>query len=210
MFRPVSTALEIQGFLHAHIDISLILTRQSVGIIEIYLREFFVNTAVCSGLSRRNSRKQFCLELQRLFIFIHLLDDVIGTSKCSSVNEVSKMQNLMIYELVNAEMREAIDLTVKRDVIAESIFRVFPEAFGVMVFHSFYSYRLPFFAVKERHGRVKVLGRILARATAVVTQPAMRSYESKNHARSNQLFKAVKGVKRLEYCLATLKGAGLY
>ena len=50
MFRPVSTALEIQGFLHAHIDISLILTRQSVGIIEIYMSDFIFDAGLFYGL----------------------------------------------------------------------------------------------------------------------------------------------------------------
>lgn len=57
MFRPVSTALEIQGFLQVHISFSLRLTQRSAGVIEIYMRDFVVDTV--SETSRRRIDQRF-------------------------------------------------------------------------------------------------------------------------------------------------------
>lgn len=78
MFRPVSTALEIQGFLQVHISFSVRLTRRSAGIIEIYMRDFFVDTA-CQELARRNKDQKSRMDLQCVFSMYDLfLNNVVG------------------------------------------------------------------------------------------------------------------------------------
>lgn len=114
------------------------------------------------------------------------------------------MHDLAIYELVDAEMRDAIDLTTMHDIFMESFAQAYPESTGIEVFRSFYCYRHPVSSVRERIGRTRYLGKVVARATREFTQRAMRSYGSVGHPRSNQLFKAVRGKKRLEYCLGIL------
>ena len=110
----------------------------------------------------------------------------------------------MIYDLVDTKMRDSIDLTSVQDVIFESIACAYPEATDVMVFDSFYCFKPPAFSDVERNRRVRCLGRILAREMPALTRLAMRSYSSGKHAKSNQLFKAVKGKKRWGYCLELL------
>ena len=114
------------------------------------------------------------------------------------------MQNLVIYELVNAKMRDAIDLTTMQDIFMESFAQAYPESIGIKVFRDFYCYRHPVSSARERIGRTRHLGKVVARASRELTQRAMRSYESVGHSNSNQLFKAVRGKKRLEYCLGVL------
>lgn len=114
------------------------------------------------------------------------------------------MQDLAIYELVDAKMRGTIDLTTMKDSILESISQAYPEATDLVVCRDFYYYRHPVSSIKERIGRARYLGKVVARATRELTQRAMRSYESVGHPRSNQLFKAMRGKKRLEYCLGVL------
>jgi hypothetical protein len=114
------------------------------------------------------------------------------------------MNGFMIYELVNTKMRDSFDLTSVQDVILDAIICTYPEATDVMVFASFYCFKPPVFSNEERNRRVRCLGRILAREMPALTRLAMRSYDSGKHARSNQLFKAVKGKKRLCYCLELL------
>lgn len=114
------------------------------------------------------------------------------------------MQDLAIYELVDAKMRSTIDLTTMQDSILESFAQAYPEARDTKVYWDFYYYRHPATSIKERIGRARYLGKVVARATRELTQRAMRSYESVGHPRSNQLFKAVRGKKRLEYCLGVL------
>ncbi|RMQ89552.1 MULTISPECIES: hypothetical protein [Pseudomonas] len=114
------------------------------------------------------------------------------------------MPNLAIYELVDAKMRDVIDLTIMQDIFMESFAQAYPESTGIKVFRSFYCYRHPVSSVRERIGRTRYLGKVVAKATREFTQRAMRSYESVGHPRSNQLFRAVRGKKRLEYCLRVI------
>ena len=110
----------------------------------------------------------------------------------------------MIYELVDTKMRDSFDLTSVQDVIFESIACAYPEATDIRVFDSFYSFKSAILSGEERNKRVRCLGRMLAREMLELTKLAMRCYKSGKHARSNQLFKAVKGKKRLGYCLELL------
>lgn len=114
------------------------------------------------------------------------------------------MKNLAIYELVDAEMRGTIDLTTMQDSILESFAQAYPEATDIKVYRSFYCYRHPVSSVEKKIGRTRYLGKVVARSTRELTQRAMRSYDSVGHPRSNQLFKAVRGKKRLEHCLGVL------
>jgi hypothetical protein len=114
------------------------------------------------------------------------------------------MQNLVIYELVNSKMRDMIDLTTIQDIFMESFAQAYPEATDMKVYLDFYYYRHPVSSSEERIGRARYLGIVVAKATRELTQRAMRSYESEGHPRSNQLFKAVRGKKRLEYCLRVI------
>lgn len=114
------------------------------------------------------------------------------------------MQNLAIYELVDVEMRGTIDLTTMHESFSEAFAQGYPEATNVRVYRDFFCYVHPLSSGKERNGRARHLGKVLARATRELTQRAMRSYESVGHPRSNQLFKAVTGKKRLEYCLGVI------
>jgi hypothetical protein len=114
------------------------------------------------------------------------------------------MQDLAIYELVDAKMRDTIDLTTMRCSILAAFAQAYPEATDVTVYWDFYCYRHPVSSVEERIGHARYLGKVLARATYKLTQQAMRSYESEGHPRSNQLFTAVKGKKRREYCLGVI------
>lgn len=114
------------------------------------------------------------------------------------------MQNLAIYELVNAKMRDVIDLTTMEESIVASFAQAYPEATDIKVCWDFYYYRHPVSSIEERIGRARYLGKVVARATREFTQRAMRSYVSVGHPRSNQLFKAVRGKKRLEYCLGVI------
>lgn len=115
------------------------------------------------------------------------------------------MDGFMIYELVDTRMRDSFDLTSVQDVIFGAIGYTYPEATDVMVFASFYCFKPPLFSSGERNRRVRCLGRMLAREMPKLTRVAMRSYNSGKHARSNQLFKAVKGKKRLSYCKELLE-----
>lgn len=117
------------------------------------------------------------------------------------------MKDFRFYELVNAKMRGTIDLRVGRHSINKSFAIACPEAVDVMVFRTFYCFRAPVSSVEESVKCARRLGRVLARETREFTQKAMLSYDSEKHPRSNQLFKAVKGKKRLEYCLRLLEEA---
>lgn len=114
------------------------------------------------------------------------------------------MKRTMLYELVNAKVRDAFDLTTVGGVIRKSIAFTYPEATDVSVFASFYCFASPEFSDKEKNRRARRLGRMLAREMPELTRLAMRTYESQKHAKSNQLFKVVKGKKRLEDCLGLL------
>ena len=114
------------------------------------------------------------------------------------------MQDLAIYELVDAKMRGTIDLTTMQESIVASFAQAYPEATDMKVYRDFYYYRHPVSSIEERIGRARYLGKVLARATCKLTQQAMRSYESEGHPRSNQLFKKVKGKKRRDYCLGVI------
>lgn len=119
------------------------------------------------------------------------------------------MQDLAIYELVNAKVRDVIDLTIMQESIVASFAQAYPEATDMKVYRDFYYYRHPVSSIEERIGRARYLGKIVAKATRELTQRAMRSYESEGHPRSNQLFKAVRGKKRLEYCLGVIGQASI-
>lgn len=114
------------------------------------------------------------------------------------------MNGFMIYELVDTKMRDSFDLTSVQDVISEVIACAYPEATDVRVFDSFYCFKPPALSDAERNRRVRYLGRMLAREMPALTRLAMHSYSSGKHAKSNQLFKAVKGKKRWSYCLEML------
>lgn len=119
--------------------------------------------------------------------------------------EVWKMHNLAIYELVDAKVRDTINLTAMQHSIEAVFAQVYPEASDIKVYRDFYCYRHPVSLIEERVVRARCLGKVIARATREITQRAMRSYESEGHQRSNQLFKAVKGKTRLRYCLRLLE-----
>ena len=114
------------------------------------------------------------------------------------------MNGFMIYELVDTKMRDSFDLNSVQKFILEAIAAVYSEATHIRVFDSFYSFKPPVLSDAERNRRVRSLGRMLARNMPALTRLAMRSYDSGKNARSNQLFKAVKGKKRLSYCLELL------
>ena len=114
------------------------------------------------------------------------------------------MNGFMLYELVDTKMRDSFDLTSVENVILEAIAYTYPEATDIRVFDSFYSFKSTVLSDEERNKRVRCLGRMLAREMLALTKLAMRSYKSGKHARSNQLFKMVKGKKRLGYCLELL------
>lgn len=114
------------------------------------------------------------------------------------------MKKTMLYELVNAKVRDSFDLTTVEDIIRESIAFTYPEATNVSVFASFYCFASPEFSDKEKNRRARSLGRMLARKMPELTRLAIRTYESQKHAKSNQLFKVVKGKKRLKDCLGLL------
>lgn len=120
------------------------------------------------------------------------------------------MKDLMIYELVNTKVRDALDLTLVEGLIWESIAFTYPDATNIIVFDSFYSFTVPVSLKGERTKKAQNLGRLMAKKMPALVQLAMRSYESKGHAKSNQLFKSVKGAKRLNYCRARLEESGLY
>lgn len=109
------------------------------------------------------------------------------------------------YELVNVKVRDAFDLTTVEEVIWESIALTHPDASNVRVFASFYCCDTPKLSCEETNRRARSLGRLLANKMPTLAQVAMRSYESGNRGKSNQLFRAVKGKKRLEYCLSILE-----
>lgn len=115
------------------------------------------------------------------------------------------MNGFMLYELVDTKARDAFDLTSVKSVIFGAISDVFPEVTDIRVFDSFYCFKSPVLSDTERNRRVRCLGRILAREMPALTRRAMRSYHSEKHATSNQLFKAVKGKKRLGCCFELLK-----
>ncbi len=116
------------------------------------------------------------------------------------------MKKTMLYELVDAKVRDVFDLTTVKGIILESIAVTYPEATNVSVFASFYCFGHLEFTAKEKNRRARRLGRMLANKMPKLTQLAMRSYESEKHAKSNQLFRAVKGKKRLVYCRSMLDG----
>lgn len=116
------------------------------------------------------------------------------------------MKKTMLYELVNAKVRDAFDLTAVENIIWESIALTYPEATDVGVFASFYCFDTPKFSDDEKNRLARRLGRLLANKMPALTELAMRSYESGKQAKSNQLFRAVKGKKRLEYCRDMLEG----
>ena len=127
-----------------------------------------------------------------------------GLTKNPIWKEVWRVHDLAIYELVDAEMRSTIDLTTILDSIEGAFAQAYPEATDMKVYRDFYYYRHPVSSIEERIGRARYLGKVVAKATRELTQRAMRSYESEGHPRSNQLFKAVRGKKRLEYCLRVI------
>ena len=107
---------------------------------------------------------------------------------------------LFFYELVNSLAREEVDLVRQERSIVLSICHAFPEATGIVVFRTFYAFCLPSDDAEDCSARLRHLGRSLANKMPGLCQEAMRHYESKDHADSNQLFRRVKGKKRLAIC----------
>lgn len=132
------------------------------------------------------------------------------TKSGPALKELRKMKDVMIYELVNTKIRDALDLTSVENLIWESIAFTYPEATNIVVFDSFYSFTIPVLLRGDKIKKAQHLGRVIAKKMPALAQLAMRSYESKNHAKSNQLFKAVKGARRLEYCRTKLEESGVY
>lgn len=116
------------------------------------------------------------------------------------------MKKTMLYELVNAKIRDKFDLTQVAKIIWKSIAFTYPEATNVGVFSSFYCFDLPQLSVEEKNSRARRLGRLLAGKMPALAELAMRTYESAGYAKSNQLFRAVKGKKRMRHCRGLLKG----
>jgi hypothetical protein len=147
-----------------------------------------------------------CWILRAFILGLVFLNNTIGDLQKNPIRkEVWKMHNLAIYELVDAKMRDTINLTAMQHSIEGAFAQVYPEASDIKVYRDFYCYRHPVSLIEERVVRARCLGKVIARATREFTQRAMRSYESEGHPRSNQLFKAVKGKKRLRYCLRLLE-----
>lgn len=107
---------------------------------------------------------------------------------------------LFFYELVNSLAREEVDLVRQEKRISLSIGYAFPEATGISVFRTFYAFCLPSDEAEDCSARLRHLGRSLAKKMPGLCQEAMKHYESEGHADSNQLFRRVKGKKRLEIC----------
>lgn len=117
------------------------------------------------------------------------------------------MKKSMLYELVNANIRDEFDLTQVAEIIFKSIAFTYPEASNVGVFSSFYCFDLPQLSVEEKNSRARRLGRLLASKMPALAELAMRTYESAGCAKSNQLFREIKGKKRMRYCLDALRDA---
>lgn len=107
---------------------------------------------------------------------------------------------LFFYELVNSLAREEVDLIRQERIIVLSIGHAFPEATGIAVFRKFYAFCLPSDEAECCSARLQHLGRSLAKKMPGLCQEAMKHYESEGHADSNQLFRRVKGKKRLAFC----------
>lgn len=120
------------------------------------------------------------------------------------------MNGFVLYELVDTKMRDSYDLTSVKNVIFRAIADVYPEVAGIRVFDSFYCFKPPVLSDRARNIRVRCVGRILAREMPALVQTSMRTYHSGKHAKSNQLFKKVKGKKRLGHCLGLLEGGSGY
>lgn len=118
------------------------------------------------------------------------------------------MKTVMIYELVNTKMRDTFDLMSVEELIWESIAFTYPDATNIAVCNSFYSFTVPALPRSEKIKKAQHLGRVIAKKMPALAQLATRSYESKDHAKSNQLFKAVKGARRLDYCRTKLEESG--
>ena len=106
----------------------------------------------------------------------------------------------MLYELVNAGIRDEFDLTQVAGIIFKSIASKYSEASNVGVFSRFYCFDLPQLSVEEKNSRARRLGRLLASEMPALAELAMRTYQSGERVKSNQLFRVVKGNKRLRYC----------
>ncbi|MBA6125299.1 hypothetical protein IYR97_01265 [Pseudomonas fulva] len=104
------------------------------------------------------------------------------------------------YELVDKLAREEVNLIEQEVAITRCVAHAFPEAKEIAVFGSFYGFSLPAGAAIDRSARLRRLGRSLAEKMPALCRLAMRRYESKDHPTSNQLFRRVKGKKRLASC----------
>lgn len=157
----------------------------------------------------QEGRSGFVLDLQSFYFSVGFLNNTIGDlQKCGPIlKEIQEMKGFMIYELVDAKKRGTIDLRVGIDDFTKSFVIGYPEAFDIFVSKTLYCYWTPVSSHGERVGRARRLGRVVARETCEFIQKAMRSYDSEWHSRSNQLFKAVKGKKRLACCLRLLENA---
>lgn len=101
------------------------------------------------------------------------------------------------YELVDKQAREEVNLMEQKGNIARCVAHAFPEATKIAVFGNFYGFSLPAGAVFDCSSRLRQLGRLLAARMPALCGLAMCRYEPKDHPPSNQLFRRVKGKKRL-------------
>jgi hypothetical protein len=104
------------------------------------------------------------------------------------------------YEFVDTLAREEVNLIEQEVTITRCVAHAFPEAKEIAVFRSFYGFSLPSDAAFDRSARLRQLGRSLAERMPALCRLAMRHYDSKEHPPSNQLFRRVKGKKRLALC----------
>ncbi|MBF4557150.1 hypothetical protein H7698_13785 [Pseudomonas sp. p50] len=107
---------------------------------------------------------------------------------------------VLFYELVDSLAREEVNLISQERTITQCVANAFPEAKEIAVFESFYGFSLPAEAATDRSARLRQLGRSLAKRMPALCRLAMRQYESRDHASSNQLFRRAKGKKRLAFC----------
>lgn len=111
-----------------------------------------------------------------------------------------QMNCVLFYELVSTSARKEVDLRIQELNIIQCAAYAFPESIEIVVFKGFYAISLPPDVRNDRSARLRRLGRTLASKMPVLCQEAMRHYGSKDGAASSQLFRRVRGKKRLDVC----------
>lgn len=107
------------------------------------------------------------------------------------------MSDILLYQLVDAQARDEVDLRFVSRRLTRCIAHVFMEAEQIRVFESFYCFSLPSTSAYGQQARLQKLGRLIAANMPALYQEAMRHYTSSGHPPSHQLFKRVTGKKRL-------------